>query len=96
MVETTEEFLKHMKWQEHQAVLVAHNDKSYAHVHVMLNVVNPETGLRLDDSFEKRRAQKWAGAYELEQGRIYCEQRLLSPEQREAAPPRKVWTAFQQ
>jgi hypothetical protein len=84
------------KWEDQQALLVAHNDKEYAHVHVMLNVVNPETGLRLDDGFEFRRAQQWAAGYEQEQGRIYCEQRLLSPEARQDAPPRNVWMAFQQ
>jgi hypothetical protein len=96
MIETTEEFIRHMKWQEHQAVMVAHNDKPYAHVHVMLNSVHPENGLRLDDNFEYRRAQAWAGEYEREQGRIYCEQRLREPGQRENAPPRNIWVAFQE
>jgi hypothetical protein len=93
MIETTEEFLRHMKWQEHQAVVVAHQDK-HAHVHVMLNVVHPETGLRLDDNFERRRAQAWALEYEKAQGHIYCEQRLNDPAAREDAPPRNVWAAF--
>jgi Relaxase/Mobilisation nuclease domain len=94
MIETTEEFLRHMKWQEHQAIVVAHDDKTYRHVHVMLNMVHPETGLRLDDNFERRRAQAWALEYEREQGRVYCEQRLKNPEERENAPPRNMWTAF--
>lgn len=94
MIETAEGFLRHMNWQEHQALLVAHEDKSHAHVHVMLNVVHPETGLRLDDGFERRRAQAWALDYERESGRIYCEQRLLDPAAREDAPPRPVWLAF--
>jgi len=93
MIETTEDFLRHMKWQEHQAILVAHDDKDYSHVHCMLNMVHPETGLRLNDSFEQRRAQEWALQYEREHG-IYCEQRLLDPEQREHNPPRNVWMAF--
>ena len=96
MIETTEDFLRRMKWQEHQAILVAHDDKPYKHVHLMLNVVHPETGLRLDDNFEYRRAQAWALEYEREQGRVYCEQRLKAPEERENAPPRNIWTAFQQ
>jgi hypothetical protein len=95
MIATTEEFLRHMKWQEHQALLVSHNDKSHAHVHVMLNVIHPETGLHLDDNFERRRAQAWALEYERENDRIYCEQRLKSPAERENAPPRNVWLAFQ-
>src|ERR1700733_13233502 len=43
MIETTEGFLRHMNWQDHQAILVAHDDKAYRHVHLMLNVVHPET-----------------------------------------------------
>jgi hypothetical protein len=96
MIQTSEEFLRHMKWQEHQAILVAHEDKSYRHVHIMLNVVHPETGLRLNDDFERRRAQAWALEYEREQGKIYCEQRLNSVQDRENSPPRNIWMAFQQ
>lgn len=94
MIETAEKFLRHMKWHEHQAVVVAHEDKAYAHVHVMLNMIHPETGLRLDDDFERRRAQAWALAYEREQGRVYCEQRLKDPGEREEAPTRPAWLAF--
>ena len=96
MAETAEAFLRHMKWQDHQAVLVAHQDKAYAHVHIMLNVVHPETGLRLDDNFERRRAQTWALGYEQAHERVYCEQRLKKPEDREPAPPRNIWCAFQE
>jgi hypothetical protein len=95
MIETTEDFLRHMEWQEHQAILVAHEDKSHSHVHVMLNIVHPETGLQLNDDFERRRAQSWALEYERENGRIYCEQRLKNPEEREDAPTRPAWMAFQ-
>lgn len=96
MIETTEHFLRQMKWHEHQAVLVAHDDKSHAHVHVMLNVVHPETGLRFDDAFERRRVQAWALEYEREQGRVYCEQRLMNPAERLDAPPRNIWLTFQE
>ena len=96
MIEATQSFLNHMKWDEHQAVLVAHEDKEYAHVHGMLNAVHPETGLRLDESFEHRRAQAWALEYERAQGRIQCEQRLKNPEEREDAPTRPAWLAFQE
>jgi hypothetical protein len=93
MIETTQEFLRHMGWDEHQSVIVAHSDKDYSHVHGMVNMVHPETGLRLDDGFERRRAQEWALQYEREHG-IYCEQRLLNPEERERNPPRNIWMQF--
>src|SRR5262249_54291718 len=74
----------------------AHDDKDYNHVHVMLNVCHPETGLRLDGNFERRRAQAWALEYEREQGHIHCPQRLADPAEREKAPPRNIWEAFQE
>jgi hypothetical protein len=95
MIATAKGFLRHMNWHEHQVVMVAHNDKKYAQVHLMLNVVHPETGRHLDDGLEWRRAQKWALAYEQEQGRVYCEQRLKNPEDREKNMPRNIWMAFQ-
>lgn len=96
MVETAEGFLRHMKWQDHQVLLVAHQDKEHAHVHMMLNMIHPETGLHLDDSFERRRAQAWALEYERENGRIFCEQRLENIAEREKAPTRPAWMAFQE
>lgn len=95
MMEATDGFLRHMGWSDHQAVLVAHDDKEHRHVHVMLNVVNPETGKKLDDGFERRRAQEWALEYERANGQILCEQRLLNAAEREAAPTREAWQAFQ-
>jgi hypothetical protein len=94
MIATSESFLRHMGWNEHQAILIAHDDKSYKHVHIMLNVVHPETGLRLNDGFEQRRAQAWALDYEREQGRIHCEERLKGEQDREDNMPRNIWMAF--
>jgi hypothetical protein len=95
MIEATEDFLRHMNWDEHQALLVAHDEKTYDHVHVLLNAVHPENGMKLDDGFEYRRAQKWALEYEREHG-IFCEQRLENVENREESPTRPTWMAFQE
>ena len=38
----------------------------------------------------------WALEYERQHERIYCEQRLKEPEQREKAMPRNIWVAFQE
>jgi hypothetical protein len=90
MVEKVESFLAHMGWQEHQALIVCHDDK-HPHVHVMLNSVHPETGRALDASFEKRRAQAWALAYEREHELIFCEQRLKPAEERTPSATRETW-----
>src|SRR3984885_3242121 len=47
MIETAEGFLHHMNWHEHQTLIVAHEDKAHAHVHLMVNTIHPETGLHL-------------------------------------------------
>jgi hypothetical protein len=90
MIGTVRDFLDHMGWADHQAVLVCHNDR-HPHVHVMLNAVHPETGRALDTGFERRRAGEWALAYERENSQIFCEQRLRPKEEREPSPTREAW-----
>jgi hypothetical protein len=90
MIAAVESLLKHMGWDEHQAILFGHSDKEHRHVHCMLNQVHPETGLRLDDGFEKRRMSQWALSYEREHG-LFCEQRLLPVHERETSPDRTTW-----
>jgi hypothetical protein len=90
MIEAVQSFLDHMRWSEHQAVIVCHTDK-HSHVHVMLCATHPETGRALDTGFEKRRASDWALAYEREHEHIFCEQRLLPKEEREPSPTREAW-----
>lgn len=75
MVESADQFLKHMGWDAHQAVYVAHHDTEHRHIHIILNRVNHEDGRTLDDYRERKRAQGWALHYEREQGQVRCEQR---------------------
>jgi hypothetical protein len=96
MLGAVQSFIKHMGWEDHQAIVIAHTDKPYRHVHVVLNAIHPETGLKLDDGFERRRAQAWALAYEHQHGKIFCEQRLKPAAEREAAEPRPAWMAIKE
>jgi hypothetical protein len=91
MIAATESLLERLDWNEHQAFLVAHSDKEHPHVHVMLNAVHPETGLKLNDSLEKRKVQEWALEYEREHGNILCRERLLNVEERQPSPNRQIW-----
>jgi hypothetical protein len=72
MRETAASFLKHMRWDEHQVLMVAHDDTKHPHVHLIINRIHPETGMTIDDKWYKTRSQKWALAYEREHGHIYC------------------------
>ena len=76
MLRAADGYLKHMGWEEHQAVYVCHTDTAHPHLHIILNRVHPETGKVLDDSFSRNRTQEWARAYEQERGRIWCEERV--------------------
>lgn len=96
MIAAAESFVKHMGWQDHQAVFVAHDDRAHAHVHLVINAVHPETGRKLDDGFEFRRAQAWALGYEQACGKILCPERLKEPASREPTPPRPVWRQLQE
>jgi hypothetical protein len=91
MIATAEAFLKEMGWEQHQALLVAHNDKPHSHVHIELNRIHPETGRALDDSFERRRASDWALAYEHENGNVRCPQRETEFAERTPSPTRETW-----
>ncbi len=91
MIEAAQHFLRHLGWQEHQAVLVAHRDKHFSHVHVMLNVVNPSDGRVLNTAYERRRASDWAFQYEGDHRQIHCWERMKPNGQPRPSPTRMVW-----
>jgi hypothetical protein len=45
---------------EHQVVMYAHRDTEHAHLHLMINTVHPEHGIKLPTSNNQLKAQKWA------------------------------------
>ena len=69
--------LKCQKLEGHEYVVVAHNDTTHVHVHVVVNLTCPETGKRNSMSFGKRALQKWALGYEREHG-IHCHARVAN------------------
>src|SRR5262245_66540839 len=76
MTRAADSYLRHMGWDDHQAVYLAHNDTPHAHIHLIVNRIHPETGKVLNDAFSKNRTQEWARDYERENGRIWCEERI--------------------
>lgn len=65
-----------------QALLVAHNDNGKAHVHLMVNLVDPETGKQFSLSNDQRAMQDWALNYEKANGGVRCEQREANAQAR--------------
>lgn len=70
--------IRALKADDHQALIVAHCDEPQAHVHIVLNRVNPLDGRILSSSKEKLNLSRWAERYEKERGHIYCEERVLN------------------
>jgi len=83
MVEAADSFLKHMGWDQHQAVYVGHKDTEHRHIHIILNRVHPETGRTLNDYRDQVRAQEWALAYEKEHQQIRCDMREVNAAKRD-------------
>src|SRR5699024_7585557 len=60
MRKVAEGYLGHMGLEEHQALVVAHNDTAHPHVHIAVNRVHPERGKawELDSDIGKGRGRK--------------------------------------
>ncbi|WP_235885996.1 relaxase/mobilization nuclease domain-containing protein [Bradyrhizobium niftali] len=91
MIAAAQSYLDAHGWGHHQCALFAHSDKRHRHVHLMINMVDPERGTRLKDHREFRKAQAWAHDYEKSRGRIFCAEREKPIKEREPSPPRNVW-----
>jgi len=81
MLKAALETLGALGLKEHEAVFVAHNDTKHSHVHVIANLVHPETGKTANVYRDRLTLSKWAESYEKEHG-IYCPQRIKNNEER--------------
>ena len=82
MLKAVDTSMKAMGAQDHQAVIVAHNDEPHPHVHVILNLVNQHSGKNLVQSYTKKKLDKWAYEYRKERGEenTYCVDRTKKHE----------------
>ena len=64
--------------EDHQILIIAHNDEDHPHIHILINRVNPHDGRMLSSSKEKLELSRWAEEYEKERGKIYCEERVAN------------------
>lgn len=87
MVAAADAFLKHMGWDQHQAVYIGHRDTEHMHLHIVLNRVHPENGKTMNDWRDFPRAQAWALEYEKEHGKVWCVEREMNAAEREKREP---------
>ena len=86
MLDAVDQSLKAIGAQDHQAVIVAHRDEDHPHVHVILNIVNPENGKNLNLSNDRKKLDQWAYEYRKSRGeeQTYCPKRTKKMEAIEA------------
>jgi len=88
MLKIADRTLADLNLEEHQAIIVAHNDTDHPHVHVMVNRVHPQTGVAWEKWKYKTRLEKSLKAQEKELGLTEVPGRLSSEERFEKEPRR--------
>ncbi len=82
MLEAGRATLKVLGLDSHEALMVAHRDEPHPHLHIIVNRVHPDTGLAAKHSKDHLDLSKWAEAYERQQGKIRCDNRVINNERR--------------
>jgi hypothetical protein len=62
--------------QEHETVMVAHDDRPHPHLHVITSTIHPDTGKSSRVSYSRKKLSVWAEEYEREHGKIFCGKRV--------------------
>jgi hypothetical protein len=70
MRETALDALKTLGMENLQAVIVEHTDRPHRHVHVIVNLIDPDTGKSVSLSNDEHKLDRWADDYEQAQGVI--------------------------
>jgi hypothetical protein len=83
MIELATRSLKVLGVEEHEALIIAHNDTDQAHVHVLVNRVHPVTGIMAKMDHDQNRLSRLAQAYEEETGQVYCHERVSNNRRRD-------------
>jgi hypothetical protein len=83
------ETIKALGLENHQSLIVSHNDTDHPHVHVIVNRVCPETGRAAVMSNDRLKLSQWAQGYEERHGKIHCQARVENNEEREKGNWRK-------
>jgi len=82
--------LRDLGLAEHQALMVAHQDRAHPHVHVMVNRVHPETGVAWERWQDRPRIERTLRALERELGLREVAGRLYQLEGQEPPEPARL------
>lgn len=70
-----------------QTFFVKHTDTDHHHVHIVVNLIHPVTGLAANPGLEFPKAQKWAAQWEKDRGQDFCVDRAEKYEAIEKGDP---------
>ena len=87
MLQSSFETLDKLGLSEHQAVMVYHQETDHPHVHVICNLVNPNTGKMAKVYNDYLVLSEWAEKKEKEDGKVYCEERVINNKIRNGIEP---------
>ena len=76
--------LEYLGLSEHEAMIVSHRDQAHPHLHVIVNVAHPLTGLVAKLKFTKRKLSDFARDYQRKEGSMYCPKREGNHDKRQA------------
>ena len=76
MVSAARSSLRALSMDDRQVLLVAHNDKNHAHVHVIVNRVSSTDGRAASLDQSRLTLSRWAERYENWRGKIQCHRRV--------------------
>jgi hypothetical protein len=82
IIAAAKETLKTLGLADHEALLIAHNDEPHPHVHVIVNRVNPDTGIAAGLNKDRLKLSTWAQGYEEAQGKIRAPRRVENNKRR--------------
>lgn len=83
MIQAARDALAAQGLQDHQILMVIHNDTGHRHIHAMVNRVHPETGIAATLKLDHQKFSRWAERYENEHGKIWCQERVKNNQARD-------------
>lgn len=101
MIDTAKDALKTLGLLDRQAVIVQHTDRDHSHVHVLVNLIHPDTGQSAKLYNDEKILDRWAFEYERRHG-VYSHDRAAKhqarmqadkPPKRNRPPCREEWEA---
>lgn len=99
MLKAAEGALKALGWERLQALIVQHKEKDHDHIHIVVNLVDPETGQIAPTGNDFKKVQAWAHDYDEGRGVRVCHERAAKIEKQRAGQkpnPRKPWLSHEE